>query len=262
MRVRNLRASVAAIAFAAAVAGAGCSGGGQQPPPASAPPPDARRVDAATAGSLDGRVLFDGPAPQNPPIKMTADPVCIRGNPNGASFETFLVSGGGLDNVFVYVKDGLGNYYFDVPTEPVKLDQQGCYYRPHVFGVRVGQPIEITNSDPTIHNVHALPQANQEFNFPQQIQGMKNVKTFTARELMVPFKCDVHGWMRAYAGVLEHPYFAVTQNGGRFELKNLPPGTYTIEAWHERLGSQSQSVTLAEKETKAITFTYKTTAAS
>jgi plastocyanin len=234
--------------------------GGSQPSssaPANTPPPNAMRVDAAKAGALTGRVLFDGPAPANPPIKMTADPACLKANPNGAMFEMFAVKDGGLDNVFVYVKDGLGNYYFDVPTESLKLDQQGCRYSPHVFGIRVGQPLEIVNNDSTLHNVHALAQSNPEFNFPQQIQGMKNQKTFTAREVMVKFKCDVHGWMNAYAGVLDHPYFAVTTSGGRFELKNLPAGSYTIEAWHERLGVQSQKITIGEKETKDVSFTYK-----
>ena len=215
------------------------------------------RVDAAKAGTLTGRVLFDGPAPANPPIKMTADPACLKANPNGAMFETFALKDGGLDNVFVYVKDGLGNYYFDVPTESLKLDQQGCRYSPHVFGIRVGQPLDIVNDDSTLHNVHAMPTGNQEFNFPQQIKGMKNRKTFTTREVMVPFKCDVHGWMTAYAGVVDNPYYAVTTGGGRFELKNLPPGTYTVEAWHERLGTQTQQVTLGEKESKDVSFTFK-----
>jgi plastocyanin len=255
MQLKHLRFLITIVATAAAAA---C--GGSQPSsstPANVPPPNAMRVDAAKAGTLTGRVLFDGPAPMNPPIKMTADPACLKANPDGATFETFLVKDGGLDNVFVYVKDGLGNYYFEVPTESVKLDQHGCRYSPHVFGIRVGQPLEIVNSDPTLHNVHSMAQSNQEFNFPQQIQGMKNQKTFTAKEVMVPFKCDVHGWMSAHAGVLDHPYFAVTTNGGHFELKNLPAGTYTIEAWHERLGTQSQKVTIGEKETKDVSLTYK-----
>jgi hypothetical protein len=235
----------------------GCGGGQQPAPAAKTPPPNALRVDTSKAGGLTGRVLFDGPAPVNPPIKMSADPSCISANPNGAIFETYAVHDGGLDNVFVHVKDGLGNYYFDTPTEPVKLDQHGCRYAPHVFGIRVGQPLDIVNSDTTLHNVHALPKANQEFNFPQQIQGMKNQKTFSAPEVMVPFKCDVHGWMSAYAGVVDNPYFAVTGNGGKFELKDLPAGTYTIEAWHERLGTQTQKITIAEKETKDVSFTFK-----
>jgi plastocyanin len=112
--------------------------------------------------------------------------------------------------VFVYVKDGLGNYVFDTPTESVKIDQQNCRYHPHVFGLRVGQVLEIVNSDSTLHNIHATPKGNAEFNTGQPIQGMKTNHTFTQKEVMVPFKCDVHGWMNAYVGVLDHPYFAVS----------------------------------------------------
>ena len=168
-----------------------------------------------------------------------------------------VVENGGLNNVFVYVKDGLGKYYFDVPAQAVTVDQQGCRYRPHVFGVRAGQPIEIINSDPTLHNVNAVASVNRGFNFGQPMQGMKNTATFTAPEVMVRIKCDVHGWMSAYAGVLDHPYFAVTSSGGKFELKNVPAGTYTVEAWHEKLGAQTQNVTLAEKDSKELSFTFK-----
>jgi hypothetical protein len=125
--------------------------------------------------------------------------------------------------------------------------------------MRVGQPLQVLNSDPTLHNIHAIPKNNQEFNTGQPIKGMKFEHTFTAKEVMVPFKCDVHGWMNAYAGVLDHPYSAVTANTGAFELKTLPPGTYVIEAWHEKLGAQTQSVTIGEKETKEVTFTFKLT---
>jgi plastocyanin len=189
---------------------------------------------------------------------MEADPFCVGQNPKGASFENFVVSDGGLENVFVYVKDGLGNYAFDVPTEPVKLDQQGCRYHPHVLGIRAGQPLEISNSDETMHNVHAMPDANREFNLGQAVQHQVDRRTFTAREVMVPFKCDVHSWMRAFIGVMDHPYFAVTHEGGKFELKDLPAGTYTVEAWHEKLGTQTQKVTLGEKQAAEITFTFKT----
>jgi hypothetical protein len=144
----------------------------------------------------------------------------------------------------------------------VTLDQKGCQYRPHVFGVQVGQNIDIVNSDATMHNVHALPNTNQEFNFGQPIQKQKDTKFFTAREVMVRFKCDIHGWMSAYAGVLEHPYFAVTAPSGSFELKNVPAGTYTVEAWHEKLGTQTQSVTLGDRESREITFTFKTAPAT
>ena len=238
---------------------AACSGE-KAAAPVNTPPPGALRVDDSKAGTITGRIAFEGTAPQNPSIGVGSDPVCARQHPDGITFENVVVTSGGLDNVFVYVKDGLDNYYFDTPTAPVTLDQQGCRYHPHVLGVRTGQPIEIVNSDETMHNVNAQASANRGFNFPQAIRGMKQTKTFTAHEVMVTFKCDVHPWMNAYVGVVEHPYFAVSANGGAFELKNVPAGTYTVEAWHEKLGTQTQSVTIGEKESKTINFTFKTAA--
>ena len=246
---RNLAAPVIALAIAAA-----CS---KQEAPKQAPPADAKRVDRATASKVSGRVTADGAIPGNAPIKMGGDPACERAHKDGALSEAYVTESGGLGNVFVYLKDGLGKYYFDVPGEPVKLDQEGCMYKPHVFGVRVGQNIEFINSDTTAHNVHALPNTNQEFNFSQQIQRQKDTRFFTAPEVMVRFKCDMHGWMSAYAGVLDHPYFAVTTAAGNFELKDVPPGTYTIEAWHEKLGTQTQTVTVGEKDAKAVSFAFK-----
>ena len=160
------------------------------------------------------------------------------------------------------MKDGLGQYYFDVPSEPVRLDQNGCMYKPHVFGVRVGQNVEFVNNDSTAHNVHALPNASREFNFSQPIKTQKDTRFFTSPEVMVRIKCDMHSWMAAFAGVLDHPYFAVTEAGGKFELRQLPPGTYTVEAWHEQLGTQTRQVTLAEKGSAEVTFTFKSSAAT
>jgi hypothetical protein len=255
MKLNNLR-PFAAVALAAALGVASCGRAEEKAAPAG-PPPDAKRVDVSKAGSVSGRVLIEGQPPANAPIKMQADPACIKANPGGAAFETYAVEKGGLNNVFVYIKDGLGNYYFDTPSEPVKLDQNGCRYAPHVLGVRANQPLEISNSDPTLHNVHALPDKNRGFNFPQQIVGMKTQRTFATPEVMVYVKCDVHPWMNAYIGVVAHPYFAVTSDGGRFTLKDVPAGTYTVEAWHEKLGTTTQSVTIGEKETKEISFTFK-----
>ena len=217
------------------------------------------KVDKSTAGSVKGTVALEGTPPKNEAIKMNADPVCIR-EAKGTQFqETYVVGDDGktLGNVFVYVKDGLGNYVYDAPTDIAKIDQKQCRYHPHVFGMRVNQTLEIVNSDPTLHNIHAMPKANQEFNNGQPVQGMKMTHTFKAKEVMVPFKCDVHGWMNAYVGVLDHPYFATTDKAGTFELKDLPPGTYTIEAWHEKFGTQEQKVTLGPKESKDVTFTFK-----
>jgi predicted small lipoprotein YifL len=247
---------LAAVCAIAAIAACGSDGNTSQKPPAAAP--DAKKVDAATASTIKGKVVLDGNAPAPTSIKTDSDPTCAASNKDGLKSETYVVDNGGLENVFVYVKDGLGNkYIFDTPTEPVKLDQQGCHYLPHVVGVRTTQPLEIVNSDNTLHNVHGRPEANREFNFGQMVAGVKNTVTFTVPEVLVPFKCDVHAWMYAYVGVVDNPYYAVTANGGAFELKAIPPGTYTIEAVHEKLGRQSQQVTLGEKDSKEITFTFK-----
>jgi len=262
MRLRNTWVGLLGIVVAVTVV---ACGGGSEPSnksgDASSPAatPTGQRVDSATAGSVKGVVTLDGTAPANEAIKMNADPVCIREAKGPQAQETYSVGSDGksLANVFVYVKDGLGNYAYDTPTEPARIDQKECRYHPHVFGMRVGQPLEILNSDPTLHNIHAMPKANSEFNNGQPIQGMKMTHTFDKPEVMVPFKCDVHGWMNAYVGVLPHPYYAVTKDDGKFELANLPPGTYTIEAWHEKLGPQTQSVTIGQKETKEITFSFK-----
>jgi len=262
MRLRNLWVYGLGLTLAASVVA--CGGGNQQNSSTSAAPASpvvagGQKVDMATAGDVKGTVTLDGVAPKNEAIRMNADPVCMREAKGTQTQETYIVGSDGktLGNVFVYVKDGLGNFVFDAPTDTAKIDQKECRYHPHVFGMRVGQALEIVNSDPTLHNIHAMPKNNQEFNNGQPIQGMKMNHTFTSKEVMVPFKCDVHGWMNAYVGVLDHPYFAVTGEDGKFELKSLPPGTYTIEAWHEKLGTTTQTVTLAEKGSQEISFTFK-----
>jgi plastocyanin len=267
MRVRNVLMYGLGLSLAASVVA--CGGGSKEASSTSAPPAAAgaaagMKVDEAKAGGVKGVVVIDGAAPKNLAIKMNADPVCLKEATGEQLQETYMVGSDGksLGNVFVYVKDGLGNYVFDAPTESAKIDQKGCRYHPHVFGVRVGQPIEIVNSDPTLHNIHAMPKDNAEFNTAQPMQNMKMTKTFDKKEVMVPFKCEVHGWMNSFVGVLDHPYFATTDAAGKFDLKNLPAGTYTIEAWHEKLGTTSQSVTIGEKETKEITFTFKAPAAA
>jgi plastocyanin len=263
MRLRN--AVCGCLGLALALATVAC-GGGEAPKPAdtTAAPAAAAgggggKVDPATAGDVKGAVTLDGAAPKNDAIKMNADPVCVKQNSTPQFQETYTVGADGksLANVFVYVKDGLGNYQYDPPAGTAQIDQKNCRYHPHVFGMRVGQTLEIVNSDPTLHNIHALPKGNQEFNTGQPIQGMKTTHTFSNKEVMVPFKCDVHGWMNAYVGVLDHPYYATTDESGKFELKGLPPGTYTIEAWHEKLGATTQSVTLGSKESKDVNFTFK-----
>jgi plastocyanin len=245
-----------ALPLVLAFGAAACGGGAPAPEPTSqeqpAAAPAAAAVDPATVASISGTVAFEGTAPTNQPIKMNADPVCMKENPTPQVQETYMVKDGKLGNVFVFVQDGLGGRTFTAPTTPVVLDQKGCRYHPHVFGLMVGQPMEIVNSDSTLHNIHAIPGTNQEFNTAQPIKGMKTDHVFSAKEekVVVPFKCDVHGWMNAYAGVLDHPYFAVTGEDGKFTIKDLPPGTYTLAAWHEKGGTKTISVTVAAKEAK------------
>jgi plastocyanin len=215
-------------------------------------------VNAETAGNIAGTITFEGTPPTPGVIRMDSDANCVKSGTTSTDETIPIVGdGGAIQNVFVYVKDGLGTLRFPIPSTPVVLDQKGCRYVPHVLGVQVGQNLEILNSDPTLHNVHAVPKANQEFNMGQPLPGIKHTHQFSTREVMVPFKCDVHPWMNAWVGVLDHPYFAVTGADGSFSLKGLPPGTYTVEAWHETLGTQTQSVTIGEQESKDISFSFK-----
>ena len=249
-----------AVACAVAMLLISCGGGANEstaPARSGAAAPAAVPIDPETTGNVSGKVTFEGTPPAPQPIKLSSDPYCESAN-SGLTTETQMVgANGAMGNVFVYVKDGLGNREFAAPSEPVMLDQKGCHYTPHVIGIQVGQPLQIINSDNTLHNVHGLAKANKEFNAGQPIQGMKMTHTFSTAEVMVPFKCDVHSWMNAWVGVLEHPYYSVTGPDGTFSLKGLPPGTYTIEAWHEKLGTQTQMVTIAAKETKDVAFTFK-----
>ena len=223
--------------------------------PAAAPAAAPVSADAAT---LTGLVKFEGAAPKMASIQMSADPYCQSQHASApASDEDVVVGPGGeLANVFVYIKDIKGN--FPTPSSAVTIDQKGCQYHPHVNAVMVGQPLEIKNDDATLHNIHALPTANSQFNEGQPVQGMVSTKKLDKVE-MTPFKikCDVHGWMKSYMAVMPHPFYAVSQNNGTFTISNLPPGQYTVVAWHEKYGQQEQQVTVGAKESKALNFTFK-----
>jgi len=250
MRSLRFLASVGLLAVSLA-----CGSNESRPVPAA---PAAPAVDAATAGTVTATVTFEGAVPAPDMIVLTGDPKCVSENGAPQRAEEKLVVGDhqALQNVFVYVKDGLGNIAFPIPTEPVVLDQDKCRYTPRVVGVRVGQPLQVRNSDPLLHNVRSNGVINQAFNKSTPIEGMKFEHTFATKEVMVPFKCDVHGWMTAYVGVLDHPYFGTTAPDGKVVLGNLPPGTYTIEAWHESLGTKTQQVTIGAKESKDVSFTF------
>jgi uncharacterized protein (DUF2141 family) len=188
---------------------------------------------------------------------MSADAFCVKSNPGEVAKEEVLVGADkGLANVFVYVKSGINGTY-PPPPSPATIDQKGCTYHPHVFGMVAGQSLEILNSDATLHNIHSLPEKNEAFNLGMPVQGMKYTKKFDKPEVMVRIKCDVHGWMSAFCGVVAHPFFAVTAADGTYTIKNLPAGTYTIEAWHEKFGTQTQQVTVGATDSKAVPFTFK-----
>jgi Carboxypeptidase regulatory-like domain len=214
----------------------------------------------ADAATITGVVKFAGTAPKPSTIPMGADPYCSSQHPNGqgAQDEEVVVSPAGeLANVLVYIKNPPpGNY--PTPSAPAVLDQKGCRYYPHVQALQVNQALQIKNDDQALHNVHAMPVVNSQFNEGQPIQGMVSTKKFDKVE-MTPFKvkCDVHGWMKSWMAVMPHPFYAVSQMNGTFTIPNLPPGTYTLVSWHEKYGPQEQQITVGPKESKQVSITYK-----
>ncbi len=216
-------------------------------------------ASAALAGTnVTGKVNFKGTPPAAKPIKMNADPKCMALHAKPLSTDYVLVNGNGtLKNVFVYIKDGLTGKTFTSPTTPVTFDQRGCFYSPHVFGIQVGQPFEIINSDPTMHNVHAMPKNSPQFNAGMPVQNMKITKKFDKPEIGAKIKCDVHPWMGAWANVVDHPYYSVTGDDGTFTIKDVPAGTYTVGAWHEKYGTQEAKLTVTDGKPATVDFTYE-----
>ncbi len=164
---------------------------------------------------------------------------------------------GALANVFIYIKSGLEGKTFEVPAAPVTFDQRGCAFHPRVTGIQTGQTLQVTNSDPVTHNIHPLPQNNREWNHSQGAGDAPLARKFMRPEVMIRVKCNIHSWMRAFIGVVEHPYFAVTGPDGTFEIPNVPPGEYLIEAWQETLGTQEQKITVAPSGKIEINFVLK-----
>ena len=209
-------------------------------------------VFAADTGSIVGKITLSGKAPEAKKRSADADPHCKAAHPGGVPIRNYIVAAdGGMANVFVYVKDGLAGKKFPAPTTSVTLNQEGCLYNPMVLGIQVGQTLIIQNSDDTLHNVHSMSQKNREFNISQSQKGMTSKQQFAKPEVFVKFKCDVHDWMTSYAGVLDHPFFAVTKEDGSFTISGLPPGDYTIEAKHPKAGEQTVKVKVAAGEVKA-----------
>lgn len=229
---------------------AACGGGADKsatPGGDAAAPPAAPAATPAGGATISGVVHFTGTAPTNPPIDMSEEAACKAKYTTPPTDPQILVANGQLANAFVYVKSGLpAGATYPVPAEAVVIDQDGCLYHPRVFGLMAGQTLEIRNSDPVLHNIKAVPTANRGFNISQPTQGMKTTRKFDTAEVMVPLECNVHGWMNAYVGVMSHPFFAVSGADGTFTIRGLPAGTYELEAWHEKLGKRTVSVTVTE----------------
>jgi plastocyanin len=212
-----------------------------------------------TAGSeLSGKVVVRGQPSRNHSIIMAADPECLKLH-SGPAMSEEIVTGpeNALANVVVYISEGLGSGSFDPPKQPVVIEQKGCQYYPHVVALEAGQKLEVRNDDATTHNIHPLPLNNREWN-QSQAQGVPPFEaTFGREEVSIPVKCNIHPWMKGYIAVFKHPYFAVTGKDGRFVLKGLPAGNYTITAWHEKLGTLAQKAAINSHEAKQMDFVFE-----
>jgi len=240
----------------------GCGGGKEEEkapaqPSATAPSAGTNMYDSAkSTASVGGKVTFEGAAPTMAKLQLT--PECQQAH-GGPAFEEHVKVNpdNTLANVFVYVKEGAEKWNYPEPTDQPVLDQLGCQYVPHVLAVRVNQNLTIVNSDPFLHNVHPQPTANQQFNQGMPVKGMKIEHKFAAPEIMIPVKCDVHRWMQAYIAVMKHPFYNISGDDGSYSIKNLPAGNFTIEAWHEKYGAQTQQITVTDGESKEVSFNFK-----
>jgi len=239
----------AALTFAC---GGGESAGGGEASPASSQ----AAVAPLGTGTISGVVLFQGTPPANPTIDMSEEPNCAARYTGQPTDPVVVVADGKLANVFVRVTGGLPAGPYPAPTTKPQIDQAGCLYHPRVVGVMAGQALSILNSDSLLHNIKAVPTANRGFNVSQPRAGMTREQIFAEPEIMVPFECNVHGWMKAYVGVVAHPYFATSSEAGTFTIGGLPPGTYQLEAWHESLGTKTGEVTIGPDGAGTVTFTY------
>jgi hypothetical protein len=215
-------------------------------------------TDAATGtATVKGKIKYEGKLSKPASISMVADPSCSKQHTSPVANQDVIADADGeLQNVIVFVADGLGDRTFNPPTQPAVIEQKGCVYQPHVLAVRANQPLEVINDDPTSHNIHVIPTNNREWNKAEP-PGAKIDEAFAREEIAIPVKCNIHPWMRSYVAVFKHPYFTVSGKDGSFDLSNLPPGTYSIEAWHEKLGTVTQKITVGTNETKAVDFVFK-----
>ena len=226
-------------------------------PTPSKPPRQPTPLDLSTVGTISGSVRFEGPVPAQSVMQLGGWSECAAQHEGTVYAGDVLVTNGKLQNALVYIEDGLGERVFAVPEEPVENDQKGCIFLPRIMAIRVDQPLRYLNSDPMAHNVHGLPRNSSHWNFSLGLKGTSRSITVEAEEVGIEVKCDIHGWMRGYLGVFDHPYFALSDQGGTFRLANVPPGEYTLATWHERFGTVSQKVVLPEKGEAEVTLTFQ-----
>lgn len=212
---------------------------------------------AAMAGTIVGHVKYDGAIPKFKEIKMEADPICLSKHGEKVFPQTLVLGPNKeMGNVFVRVKGGIFDNTYPPPDKPIVMTQEGCMYDPHIIGIMVGQPLQILNPDGTLHNVHVLSKINPEFNLAMPKFRRETTKTFGKAEFMFPIKCDVHPWMSGWIAVMDHPFFDITGEDGEFRIESVPPGRFTIEAWHEKLGTLTESVLVSTGAQSNITFTF------
>ncbi|MBZ5529353.1 MAG: hypothetical protein LAN71_15830 [Acidobacteriia bacterium] len=263
-KIRNsqrmaLLAGTAALSLLLAACGNQGNSGKNTPVERSTAPPAV--VDPATAGSVFGVVRLDGPAPPARKIIMSGDSACTAANQEPpTSQEVVTDAQGNLANVVIYVKGGIGNFSFAIPKAPVEMNQQGCMYVPHVAAVMAGQTVVFHNADKTTHNIHPQPKNNPAWNRSQSPGAPAIEESFSREEIAIPVMCNVHPWMRSYLAVFNHPYFAVSGAGGAFEIRNLSPGNYTLEAWHEKYGTLSQPLIVSAKQAVRVSFVFQAAA--
>lgn len=250
-----MRLSIAVVAAIFLFAACGGGGSSSDAPASSSEPAASADTTPLGSATVSGAISFTGTAPDRNSVRLDRDCSALHTDP--VLSEAVVVNDNGtLANVFVYVKEGLGDSNFAVPSEPVVFNQEGCVYTPHVFGVQVGQTLQILNSDPFMHNVNALAESNRPFNMGMPNAGDVRDRTFRVPEVMLQIKCDVHAWMNAYVGVVDHPFFAVSSQTGDFSIGDLPAGDYVLEAWHEQYGTATQSVTVADGESVSVEFSF------
>lgn len=241
--------SVVGALMTLAIVAYGYAGSGPANPAGPASP------DRGTGVSVSGRVHFEGQPPRLAHTSGMTDPACPK-SVSAINEEFVTGSNGSLANVVVYISDGLGQQTFDVPSEAAVIQQKGCMYEPHVLALRTNQTLKVVNGDTTMHNIHPMPTNNREWNKAEPAGAVVEEK-FAREEVGIPVKCNVHPWMRSYLAVFKHPFFAVTGKDGTFDLRNLPPGEYTVQAWHEKLGMMTQKITVVAGQTKTVDFEFR-----